>query len=338
MAQTNIPQLEPSAKVYKKIPVLDLGPYIAGHPGALEEIGTQVRYIQETIGFWAVVNHGVSWQILEEVYEQLQRFFALPDEVKLQYRINELSVGYVPPKSTKYISSVINENTKKDLNETLITALDRPADHPFIMAGTRFVGPNQWPDELKGFRETIIAYQQEILTLGRKLLPIYAVALELPPEYFDEYFTDPVMWSRNAHYPTLEAEENQYGIAPHSDHSFLTMLPTTEVPGLQILTQTGDWIEAEYIDRGILVNTGEFLNRWTNGSFIPTPHRVVPPTTDRYSIATFFNPNPETMAVPLETCCSKNNPARYEPMSLIDYVCWYIDTNYQRDAGGTQAN
>ena len=88
----------------------------------------------------------------------------------------------------------------------------------------------------------------------------------------------------------------------------------------------------------MLVNTGEFLNRWTNGQFIPTPHRVVPPETDRYSIATFFNPSPETVAVPLETCCSKDNPARYEPMSLIDYVCWYIDTNYQRDAGGKQVN
>ena len=156
--------------------------------------------------------------------------------------------------------------------------------------------------------------------------------------YIDQYLTDPGMWSRNAHYPAEVPEKNQYGIAPHSDHSFLTMLPTTEVPGLQILSQNGNWIDAKYIDKGILVNTGEFLNRWTNGRFIQTPHRVVPPEKDRNSIATFFNPSPETVAVPLSTCCSEANPPRYEPMSLIDYVCWYIDTNYQRDAGGKQAN
>ncbi len=321
---------------YSEIPVLDLGPYLAGEEGTLEELGEKVRHIQETIGFWAVINHGVSWEKLERVYAQLKRFFALSDEEKLKYRINELSVGYVPPKSTKYVSSIINENTKKDLNETLITALDRPENHPLIKAGTRFVGPNQWPEGLDGFRETIVDYQQDIVGLGRNLLPIFARALELPADFFDGKFDDPVMWTRNAHYPAVEPEENQYGIAPHSDHSFLTMLPVTEVPGLQILTQSGKWIDAKYIDQAILVNTGEFLNRWSNGRFIPTPHRVIPPETDRYSIATFFNPSPDVMSDTFETCMSEDNPPKYDPMSLIDYVCWYIDTNYQRDAGGQQ--
>ena len=321
---------------YSEIPVLDLGPYLAGEKGALEDIGAKVRHIQETIGFWAVINHGVSWEKLERTYAQLKRFFALSDDEKLRYRINELSVGYVPSKSTKYVTSIINENTKKDLNETLITALERDGDHPLIQAGTRFVGPNQWPEGLEGFRETIVDYQQDIVALGRKLLPIFAVALDLPPNYFDGMFTDPVMWSRNAHYPAVEAEENQFGIAPHSDHSFLTMLPVTEVPGLQILTQSGNWIEAKYVDQGILVNTGEFLNRWSNGRFIPTPHRVVPPETDRYSIATFFNPNPNIMSEAFPSCISDGNPSKYEPMTLMEYLCWYIDTNYQRDAGGKQ--
>ncbi len=322
--------------VYTEIPTLDLGPYMAGEEGALQELGEKVRHIQENLGFWAVINHGVSWEKLARVYEQLNRFFDLPVEEKMKYKINHLSVGYVPAKSTKYITSVINENTKKDLNETLITALDRPDDHPLIQAGTRFVGPNQWPKGLEGFRDAIVDYQQDIVVLGLKLLPIFAVALELAPDYFDKYFKDPVMWSRNAHYPAVEPEENQYGIAPHSDHSFLTMLPTTEVPGLQILTPDKQWIDAKYIHGGILVNTGEFLNRWSNGRFIPTPHRVIPPETDRLSIATFFNPSPDTMSNALESCVSDDNPAQYEPMSLMDYVCWYIDTNYQRDAGGTQ--
>lgn len=322
---------------YSEIPILDLGPYLDGAPGALETLGAQVRHIQETIGFWAVINHGVSWDKLEVVYEELKKFFALPQDEKMRYRVNELSIGYVPPKSTKYVTSIINENTKKDLNETLITALERPADHPLIKAKTRFVGPNQWPEGMEGLRAAIIAYQQDILALGRKILPIYAVALDLKPDYFDRFFDDPVMWSRNAHYPAIEPEENQYGIAPHSDHSFLTILPTTAVPGLQVLTQNKNWVDAKYIDKGILINTGEFLNRWTNGRFIPTPHRVIPPETDRYSIATFFNPSPDTMAVPLESCVSEDNPAQYEPMTLIDYLAWYIDTNYQRDAGGRQA-
>ena len=43
------------------------------------------------------------------------------------------------------------------------------------------------------------------------------------------------------------------------------------------------------------------------------------------------------MADPLDTCISDDNPARFEPMTMLEYMSWYIDTNYKRDAGGTQS-
>ena len=53
-------------------------------------------------------------------------------------------------------------------------------------------------------------------------------------------------------------------------------------------------------------------------------------------MAVFFNPAPDTIAVPLDTCCNTQNPAKYDPISMIDYVCWYIDRNYSTDFGGKQ--
>ena len=323
-------------KNYTKIPELDMGPYLAGEAGAREALAAKLRHIQENIGFMVAVNHGFPWKLFERTVEKLKLFFAKPAEEKLKYKISEKSVGYLPSKSTVYVSSVINENTKLDLNETLNLALERPADHPSIKAGLRLVGPNPWPDDIEGFRETIVEYQQEMVKLGRKLITLYALALDKPADFFDPYFTDPLMWSRNAHYPLMEAEENQFGIAPHCDHSFLSMLPTSDVPGLQILTTEGNWLDAPYVEGDILINTGEYLNRWSNGRFMPTPHRVLPPTKDRYSIATFFNPNHDTLAVPLDTCCGPDNPAQFDPISMIDYVTWYIDTNYKRSFGGKQ--
>ena len=323
-------------KNYTEIPELDMGPYLAGEAGAREALAAKLRHIQENIGFMVAVNHGFPWKLFERTVEKLKLFFAKPAEEKLKYKISEKSVGYLPPKSTVYASSVINENTKLDLNETLNLALERPADHPSIKAGLRLVGPNPWPDDIEGFRETIVEYQQEMVKLGRKLITLYALALDKPADFFDPYFTDPLMWSRNAHYPLMEAEENQFGIAPHCDHSFLSMLPTSDVPGLQILTTEGNWLDAPYVEGDILINTGEYLNRWSNGRFMPTPHRVLPPTKDRYSIATFFNPNHDTLAVPLDTCCGPDNPAQFDPISMIDYVTWYIDTNYKRSFGGKQ--
>ena len=54
-------------------------------------------------------------------------------------------------------------------------------------------------------------------------------------------------------------------------------------------------------------------------------------------MAMFFNPNPETLADPLPSCVTAEHPAAYEPVSLIDYMSWYIDSNYRREAGGAQA-
>ena len=67
---------------YDKIPILDLGPYLEGKPGALEKIGKEVQKIQESIGFWAVVNHGVSSDVIDNTYTELKKFFALPHYIQ----------------------------------------------------------------------------------------------------------------------------------------------------------------------------------------------------------------------------------------------------------------
>lgn len=323
-----------------EIPVLDMGPYLADTPGALETLAQQLRHAQENVGFYFIVNHGVPQNLITRAYDELRRFFALPDEEKLKIRINEQRVGYVPAKSSVYVTSTVNENTKPDLNEVLLNVRERPADHPELVARERsFHGPNQWPDEdlLPGFRSNLMAYYDAIEALGFKMLAVYARALDLPADYFDPYFRDPMWTTRNAFYPgSPQAEDNQFGISPHRDHGFITFLPLSEEPGLQIQTPSGEWIAAEQVEDAIIVNTGEFMNRWTNGRFIATPHRVVPPRNDRYSIALFFNPTWDTEAVPLPTCVSETNPPQFEPINIHDYLDWYVNQNFNKDGGGQQ--
>jgi isopenicillin N synthase-like dioxygenase len=322
------------ADEYEDIPVLDMGPYLAGEPGAAEELAANIRFIQETIGFYVVINHGIPRSYVDDAYTALDKFFALPAEEKLKYKFDETSVGFIPPKSTVYVTSKVNRNTKQDLNETLVLCLDRPDDHPFVRDGVRFTGPNKWP-AIEGFREPMVRYQYACADLGRKIVPLYALALGKPIDFFDRHFEEPIMWTRNAHYPAVEAEENQFGISPHSDHSFLTILPLTEVAGLEVLTHKGNWLPARYIEDAMVINTGEFLNLWSNGRFIASPHRVVPPATDRISMATFFDAAPETLADPADFA-EAGEELKYEATTMYDYVCWYIDRNYSSKAGGKQ--
>ena len=69
-------------------------------------------------------------------------------------------------------------------------------------------------------------------------------------------FTDPTWMTRNVRYPVSEAEENQFGAAPHRDHSFLTLLPISNIPGLEVMPQNGNWISADYVDDDSIEGTG----------------------------------------------------------------------------------
>jgi isopenicillin N synthase-like dioxygenase len=313
----------------QEIPVLDVGPFLRGDDGALETLAAELRHAQEEIGFYFIVNHGVPQALFDRCFGELRKFFALPHEEKLKLKVDRDMVGYIPPKSTIYETSTINRNTKKDQNETILIQRERDPDDPKLKEGRRFTAPNKWPDGLPSFRATMVEYQQTMAGLGFRLLPLYARALDLPADYFNPFFADdPHFIGRNSHYPVVDLEENQFGIAPHSDHGFLTLLPLSDVPGLEIRTHDGNWIPAPVIPGAILVNTGEFLNRWTNARFIATPHRVVAPATDRYAITFFYNPADETVAVPLPTCVSPDNPPQYEPMSFIEYLAYYCDGNF----------
>jgi isopenicillin N synthase-like dioxygenase len=321
-----------------EIPVLDLAAYLAGDDGALEKLAAELRHAQENVGFYFIVNHGVSRDLIAQAYDQIRRFFAQPLDEKLKLRVDKTSLGYVPSKSSIYVTSKINDNTKPDLNETLLTARERAPDHPSVVAERRFHGPNQWPDEtlVPGYRDKMLAYYTAIETLAFKMLPVYARALELPADYFEPFFADPMWTTRNSFYPAVAPEDNQFGISPHCDHGFITFLPLSDEPGLQVQTQSGRWLPAGQVEGAIVVNTGEFMNRWTNGRFIATPHRVVPPQNDRYSTALFFNPSWDTLADPLPTCVSADNPAKFKPVQMIDYLSWYVDRNFNKDGGGRQ--
>ncbi len=322
------------------IPSLDLGPYLAGEPDALEELAAKLRHIQENVGFYYIVNHGIPRSLIQQAFGELKRLFALPDEEKMKLKATGDARGYLPPKSSVYVTSTVNKNTKGDLNEVLILTRERPDDHPAVLQGLRFHGPNRWPSEnlLPGFRANMLEYYAAMEALGYRMLPLYARALGLPADYFEPLFKDPMWTTRNAHYPPVQPEENQFGISPHRDHGFLTLLPLSDVSGLEIRTQSEKWLRADLIEDAIIVNTGEFLNRWTNGRFLATPHRVIPPQVDRYSIAFFFNPTWDTVADPLPTCVNDDNPAQFYPVRMHDYLAYYVDRNFKKNAGGQQGD
>jgi len=77
-----------------------------------------------------------------------------------------------------------------------------------------------------------------------------------------------------------------------------------------------------------IVNIGDMLERWTNGIFRSTLHRVLLSGQERYSVAYFLEPGPDCLVECLPTCQSESNPPKYLPVKYGDYLAQrYQDTH-----------
>mmetsp|Transcript_1134 Transcript_1134/g.1617 ORF Transcript_1134/g.1617 Transcript_1134/m.1617 type:complete len:247 (+) Transcript_1134:205-945(+) len=71
----------------------------------------------------------------------------------------------------------------------------------------------------------------------------------------------------------------------------------------------------------LIVNLGDMLERWTNGKFVSTVHRVLTcGTSERYSVPFFYEPNFDTVVTCLDVCCGEDNPPKYPPVTVGNYL------------------
>ena len=104
---------------------------------------------------------------------------------------------------------------------------------------------------------------QTLEALCRRLVLLYALALDLPADFFDACFAKPHMILRMSRYPVIDGEdETVASLVPHTDSGFMTLLPPNPVPGLSILLPSGRWIEAPGVEGAYVVNGGDILHRW----------------------------------------------------------------------------
>ena len=313
------------------IPVIDLREYLAGEPGALERTAREIHDAFTRVGFFVITGHDVPRRLIEQTFAEAKRLHDLPMTDKVAMKLNDHNNGYMAMGRYAVWTSDVNDNDKPDLNEAFFIRRERAPDNKMRMTGRRFTGANVWPDDalLPDFRAHILDYMRAMEDFTNRLLPAVSVSLDLDPGCFTPHFVESQFNLRLSHYPPVSAEANQFGIAPHSDANFMTFLAQSDVPGLQVRTVDGSWIDMPYIPGSFAVNAGDTLHRWTNGRFLSTPHRALPPRGGhRYAIPFFLAPHLDTRIECLPTCAGPGNPPRWEPISYEDWITWWTNENY----------
>jgi isopenicillin N synthase-like dioxygenase len=308
------------------IPILDLTSYFAGEPGSLEQTADELRNIGENVGFHYVSGHGVSPGLVDATFAQAERFHALPLEEKMKVKVTDDMRGYMPMKASTTRTSDLSQDNRPNVNEAYFVKREISSDDPDF--GTPYNMPNVWP-ELPGFRDQVVGYYGALEALGRRMLPLYAVALGMPADFFNHAFDRPLGGLRMTHYPPSTYGDREFAIAPHTDSSFITVLAQNKVLGLQLRVNDGEWAHAPVIEGTFIINSGDILRRWTNDRFLSTPHRVFNSSgVERYAIPYFMHPNPGYVMECLRTCTSPDDPPRYPTETSADYLRWFTSRNY----------
>lgn len=304
------------------IPILDMGPWLAGEPGSLEVLGEELRAALLDVGFFFVVNHGIPWNLVQAIYAQAALVHDLPQKDKDAMAMGRDWGGYLGlGGGTSYASDIAGEVRKPNLNEAF-----------FIHRGGYRQG-NRFP-EMADFKTLTSEYMDRMETLATSVLSVLATSLRLSPNWFDPYFEAPSTTLRMSHYPVLDYEVDDWGIAAHTDASIFTFLPSNDVAGLEIRPEGQPWIVPPSIPESFLVNSGDMLRRWTNDSYLSTAHRARNGSDrDRYAIPFFYGARDDAVVEAVPTTVSDQQPALHDPITYGDYQRWFINRNYAQVTG-----
>ncbi len=291
------------------IPIIDLTAFSNGDTITRQNIIKQIYQACHEIGFMYLQNSRISKDLIKQVFSYSKSFFNLPLEVKQKQAWSDEfnNTGYVGLERER-----LDPNKPGDLKEAL----------------------NLGKQEAVNIDASILAFYDSCTELANTVLQAYALALELPEDFFITRHNQQNHTLRLLHYASLQIppKPGQVRAGEHSDYGSITLLFQDDAGGLEVKTASGNWIAAPAIPDTVVVNTGDLMQRWTNDMFCSTKHRVIIPSDSRlnqsrYSVAFFCHPNDDTEIACLESCRKEQSPI-YPPILAGEYLLSRLQATY----------
>ncbi|MBU3737804.1 MAG: isopenicillin N synthase family oxygenase [Rhodoferax sp.] len=293
-----------------------MSPFAGGGPDA-DAVVRRIQTACLNIGFFVVTGHGVDPGVTDRLYRTARAFFDQPEGDKRSLIGRDRALGGLEfaPLLQEALAATQGVATPGDIKES-------------INFGTRLEG-SSWPSQHQELHAACMAYFAEMERLAKQLRHIFCAAIGLAPDHFEPGFAHHLSALRIINYPaqTEAPLAGQLRAGTHTDYGFMTILRSeASAGGLQVQRRDGTWIDAPAIDNAFVVNIADAFMRWTNDTWVSTPHRVINPpqsmrgSARRQSIAFFVNPSNDTRIECLPAFCPPGTRPRYDPVSFQDYI------------------
>lgn len=328
---------------FQQIPVIDL--HLAFSSKTKPQFLQNLRHALIEVGFLHLSNYetiGPSRKDLDEIREQSERFFELPEEVKLGCEMinSPHFLGY-----TRLANEVTALHT--DWREQIDLGTELLAPGPAEPIYRNIEGPNLWPDAkyAPDFKPVVLNYIEKMTNLGTVFRRLVCEAIGLDATSLDGFFKPNQQCKMKIiAYPDSEQLLNESSIAlednpstgqgcgPHRDSDLLTYIyqPTSHSESLQVQNFQGKWVTVDNIPNTLVVNAGQTLEAITQGVCKATIHRVLVPkagTGTRISIPFF-------QTIDLNSHKTVTNGIPNEVLDLKDerdekILNWAVDVGFQ---------
>ncbi|XP_020231525.1 protein DOWNY MILDEW RESISTANCE 6-like [Cajanus cajan] len=196
----------------------------------------------QEFGFFQVINHGISVNLMNDVRSVFKELFEMPAEEKQKLCSND------PSKTCKMLTSSASYATEKvhQWRDNF-----RHPCHPLEQ------WQHFWPQNPTRYRECVGVFSVEVKKLASRILSLISEGLGLKCGYFDNDLTGSMLLNVN-HYPPCPEPSLTLGVIKHSDPNLITILLQDHVCGLQVF-KDGKWIAVEPIPNAFVVNIGHQL-------------------------------------------------------------------------------
>nr|QEI21527.1 aminocyclopropane-1-carboxylate oxidase [Litchi chinensis] len=267
----------------------------------------------ENWGFFELVNHGISHELLDTVERMTKEHY----RKCMEQRFKELV-------ASRALEGVQTEIKDMDWESTFFVR-HRPESNI-----------SQLPDLDDEFRKTMKEFAQKLEKLAEELLDLLCENLGLEKGYLKRAFygsRGPSFGTKVSNYPACPKPDLIKGLRAHTDAGGIILLfQDDKVGGLQLL-KDGQWIDVPPMRHSIVVNLGDQLEVITNGKYKSVEHRVIAQTDGtRMSIASFYNPGSDAVIYPAPALLEKEAEEKkqvYPKFVFEDYMKLYAGLKFQ---------
>ncbi|KAE8768157.1 Hyoscyamine 6-dioxygenase [Hordeum vulgare] len=298
------------------LPVVDLQLAALSDAARSRLVAQEIVKAGKEFGFFQVVNHGVSEDVVRAFREAAAEFFAMPAEEKLPYCSDDQTKTFRVASSTSY-----------DRNETRYWRdYLKLRCHP---VSKDLVG--HWPAKPESFRSSLTEFSSQVHELAQTLLQLIAEGLGLDGGFFTGDLSGGDTQMNVNYYPPCPDPSVTLGLLPHCDRHLLTVLSQGDVAGLQARYR-GRWLVVQPVPGAFVINFGHQMEIVTNGLLASVEHRALTNSVvARMSVATLIMPKMDCLIGPAPEMVDETHPPKFREFVFREFMAAYDNTAASRE-------